>query len=101
MIVGGIEKQPSETFIIGIDFKFWLGVGETIQSAEVTAKNAATGANTTGTMLSGSPTISGSQVTHRLAAAGTPEDRHIVQFKITTSATNIYEDELAVSVKEY
>jgi len=101
MIIGAVEKQPSENFIIGIDFKDRLGVGETLATPTVTSKNAATGADSSSVILSGAATISGTQVLQRVIA-GTSEDRHIVQFKVTTSASpNAIEDELTLSVREY
>jgi len=100
MIIGAIEKQPTETDICGVEFKDRLGVGETLSVPTVTAKNAATGADSTAVVLSGAPTISGTQVLQRYIA-GTSEDRHVVQFRVTTSAGNLKEDELALSIREF
>ena len=47
MILGTIEKQPAETDICGIDFAARLGVGETIVTPTVTARNVDTGADST------------------------------------------------------
>jgi len=100
MIIGAIDKQPAETDVCGIDFKDRLGVGETLTTPTVTAKNAATGADSTAVVLQGAPTISGTQVRQRYIA-GTSEDRHIVQFRVTTSAANTKEDEISLGIREY
>ena len=100
MIIGTVEKQPAETDICGVEFNLRLGVGETLSVPTVTAKNAATGVDSTATVLQGAPTISGTQVLQRYIA-GTSEDRHILQFRVTTSAGNTKEDELSLGVREY
>jgi hypothetical protein len=100
MIEGAIEKQPAETFVIGIDFVDYLAVGETISTQTVTSINTATSLDSSGTFLSGAPGVSGSQVLQRIVA-GANGDRHIAQFRVTTSLGNTYEAEIAISVKEY
>ena len=96
---GYIEKEPSETFMAGIDFAPWLETGETISTATVTARNKATGADTTSTLLSGTAVIAGTKVTRRVVAGGDGEV-HILTVRATTSLTNTYESELAIEVRE-
>jgi hypothetical protein len=100
MIVGGVEKQPNEAFVIGISFAARLGVGETLATPTVTAKDATSGADTSGTVLSGSPSAASGVVTQKVhqGASGT---RHIVQFRVTTSAGNTLEDELSLTIHEH
>jgi hypothetical protein len=100
-ITGHVEKQPSETFIVGVDFSKELATGEMISTATVTARDARTGADTTATILAGSPTISGSQVTRRVAAAGVNGDRHILEFRVTTSNGNVFEAEIDLAIRSY
>lgn len=100
MIEGSVEKQPSETFLVGLDFASVLESEETITSQTVTSKNAVTGADSSSTFLSGIPAVDGSIVTQRILA-GSDGDVHIVQFRIGTSAANTYESELIASVREH
>jgi hypothetical protein len=99
MVFGAIRKQPPETFLVGIDFKNYLGVDETIVTPTVTAKNLATGANSSGDVLGDVPVVTGNQVTQRIVG-GADGERHRIQFRVTTSAANVYEGELDVSVVE-
>lgn len=101
MIIGTVQKQPGETFIIGMDFKNRLGIGETLSTPTVTSKNMATGADSTATLLSGAASISGTQVLQRVAPAGNSGERHNVQFRVTTSATNTLEDEITIWIQDY
>lgn len=100
MVQGTIPKHPAETFPVGLDFKNYLGAGETISTPTTTSKNLGTGADSSATFLSGASTVSGSQVTHRVIA-GTDGDRHRVKIRVTTSAGNTFQDELDVSVVEH
>ena len=81
-IIGGIDKQPFEIEIIGIDFKLRVG------------------AVTTGDVLSGDPVVAGTIVTQKVAA-GSSGTRHIVQFRVPTSAGRAVEDELSLTVQEH
>ena len=99
-VQGAVPKQPAETFPVGLDFKRYLGVGETLVTPTTTSKNLGTGADSTATFLQGSSAVVGSIVTHRIIA-GTDGDRHRVQIKVTTSAGNTFEDEIDVPVKAF
>ena len=99
-VQGTIPKQPSETFPVGLDFKNYLGVGETLVTPTTTSKNLGTGADSSATFLQGASTVVGGQVTHRIIA-GLDGDRHRVQIKVTTSAGNTFEHELDVAVREH
>lgn len=100
MIIGGIDKQPFEIEIIGIDFKLRVGAGETLSTPVVTARDEASGADTTGDVLSGDPVVAGTIVTQKVAA-GTSGTRHIVQFRVPTSTGRAVEDELTLTVQEH
>ena len=99
MIEGSVEKQPAETFLVGVDFAGHLATGETIIGQTVTARNEGTGEDTSATILTGSPVLAGAILSHRVAA-GTDGHRHIVQFRVNTSQANTYEAEIRVMVRE-
>lgn len=94
-------KQPAETWFVEIDFANELDVagGETITQRTVTAKNLTTGADSTGTFLSGGAQGTGTICRVRILG-GTPGETHRVQMRITTSSENVYEHELDVPVEE-
>lgn len=94
-------KQPYEEFPVDLNFAPRLAVGETIDPGPtVTARNAESGADTSGAFLAGSPTVSGSKVVQK-CRAGAAGERHIVTVRIVTSNANKYEGEIAVDVVEH
>src|SRR5574341_569379 len=100
MIVGTVEKQPSEIFPRTVDFANELASGETLSTATVTAHNAATGTDSSAQLLQGSPQISaGSKVTQTIKGGGDNE-HHVVQYRVTSSAGQTLEAELVVHVRE-
>jgi hypothetical protein len=99
MTLGLVTKEPAEVFPVTVDFKNELAAGETISAAAVTSTNRATGADTTGTIVTGAAGINGSQVSQRVQA-GASGEVHILQFRITTSASNVFEAEVGLSVQE-
>ncbi len=99
MILGGVAKQPAEVFTISVDFANDLAVGETVATKTVTARDAGTDADTSGTILSGSPSSSGSVITQKVAG-GASGDKHILTYRITTSAGDTFEAEVLLSVSE-
>ena len=99
MALGLVTKEPAEVFPVTVDFKNELAVGETIASADVTSKNELTGTDTTATIVTGAVAINGSQVAQRVQA-GASGERHVLQFRITTSASNVYEAEVGLVVQE-
>jgi hypothetical protein len=104
MILGTIDKDPVETYEIGIDFADRLLTGETVASTPaptVTSKNRLTGADSSATLLSGSPFITGTpatQVKQRIRA-GAAGERHLLTFTITTTLGNVYSDHAVVVVR--
>ncbi len=101
MIEGNISKQPAEKFPISLDFTKYLEAGETITSGAgttVTSKNKETGSSTTATLLSGTYAISGSKVIQTIHQ-GTDGEDHLVEFRITTSASKVYEGEICVLIR--
>lgn len=100
-IVGVTLKQPDETFPIAVDFAAVLDTAETISSATVTARVRSDDTDVTATLLTGSPSISGSVVTQQIDASGTSGVKYIIQYHITTSNANEYEDEVVLAVKEF
>ena len=96
---GTIVKQPYELFPIDVDFAARLVVGETISTKTVTARDASTQADTSGTVLVGGSSISGTKIVQKVQA-GAHGERHIVTFRIETSLANKYEADIQLTVRE-
>jgi len=92
------DKQPSEEFFIAIDFSDRLADGETISSKIVTAVNVATGIDTT-TVVINSSAIDGDDINIKVKA-GTSGEKHKITVQITTSGSNILEEEVIMHVIE-
>lgn len=99
MVLGAVSKQPAEVLTLSIDFTRDLVGGETISSAVVTVKNLATGADSSNTIKLGSHTTSGAVVS-QMVQAGTDGEDHRMQIRVTTSASNVYEHEIDLSIRE-
>ncbi len=99
MILGVHSKQPSETYLIYVDFVRRLQVGETISTQSITSKILPAGTDTTATMLQ-SPGISGTKLEVRLKAAGSDGEDHRVQFRATTNLGSVLEDEVDLHIRE-
>ena len=99
MIIGQIVKQPGEAFSLTVDFTAELAVAETVTGCVVTSRNYATGADTTSAFLTGAAGVATPKVSQK-CQAGAHGETHVVQFKATTSAANIYEHEVEVAVAE-
>lgn len=99
MIRGYAHKQPNEIFPINMDFANDLSTGESLSAPTVTSRNEQTGADTSATLLQGAALISGTKVAQTIKAGATGE-RHIVTFRVTTSASNTFEAEVKVTVEE-
>lgn len=93
-----ITKQPNEKYPVTIDFANWLTVGETISMKNVSAIDLATGQDATSSVIESSA-IDGTQV-RILCKAGTDRHDYEVTVRITTSAGNIYEEEVTMRVTE-
>lgn len=93
------QKQPAEVFPITVDFVNELSVGETIVTPVVTSKNSDTLVDTTTAICQGAPVATGSRVAQTIKA-GASGERHLIQFRITTSASNIFEAEVQLAVDE-
>jgi hypothetical protein len=93
-----IVKQPNETFPPTVDFKNRFKGAEAIATVTVTSKKVSDGSDSS-SLLSG-PTFSGSIAQVRLAAGvGTPNDDHIVQFRVTTTTGNTFEAEVRLAIR--
>ena len=101
MILGTVTKQPAETFKRYIDFarRLQTSPAEAVSSQAVSAKNKATGADATATLIS-EAAINGTKVEARLKAAGASGEDYIIQMRATTDLGNIYEDEFELNVRE-
>ena len=91
-------KQPSEIFPISIDFSRRLASGETISSKTVTAIIVSTSADATATVISSSAT-NGTAIDITVKA-GTTAVVYKITIKITSSASNVFEDEITMTVTE-
>lgn len=101
MILGSVAKQPSEILPVTIDFTAELATGETVVSAVVTSRNAATGVDSSATILSGGASVATPRVSQKVTA-GTSGDKHIITMLATTSASpiNKYEGEIELYIRE-
>ena len=99
MIVGTYHKQPEESDVVGINFDRWLSAGESITNATATARNARTGDDATPIVLSGAPTITGTQALVRVFG-GVSRTNYIVQLTISTSLAKTRQAEFQLAVKE-
>lgn len=90
-------KQPAEKFIISVDFSGRLASGESISTVSATSKNEITGADTTGTLLTGVATFLGGIVSQKIQG-GADGEKHLVTFQANTTASNILIDIVRVPV---
>jgi hypothetical protein len=99
MKVGYLEKQPGEIFPVWVDVKRELAAGESLTTVVVTARDAATGQDTSSVLLQGAAVIVETRAVQMLAG-GNVGDRHIVQFDLTTSAVPLYKAHIEVAIVE-
>jgi hypothetical protein len=95
-MAGEFPKQPSEAFTIAADFVNELATAETISSKTVTA--TLDGVDATSTVIASS-SISSSQVLV-FVQAGESGRSYLIKVKITTSASNTYELNIYMNVRE-
>ena len=100
MIVGQMVKEPGEEITVGIDFTEDLTTGETVDSAVVTSRHAATLSNTSGTFLSQAAAEIITPVVSKRCQGGAHGETHLVQIRVVTSLGNSYEHEVEVMVVE-
>jgi hypothetical protein len=101
--VGALTKQPHESEPVGIDFARWLDVGtdlvDTTPTKRVTAYNDATTLDSTSQVIGGSGTVESPRIAVRVIAGQTGQ-RHIVAYRVPTSAGDVLEAEVALSIEE-
>lgn len=91
------SKQPNEIFPVSMDFSNSLDTGETISSKSVIAYNA-TNEVVTSTIVAASSIVDNTvKVTVKDGTSGT---RYKITIRITTSNSNIYEEDIFMYVKE-
>ena len=93
-------KQPTDLFTVGANFSSELATGETITSKAVTSVNGATGASSTSTVIDVSGISSDALSILANMKAGIDGETHIIKFIATTSASNVYEKQVSMRVKE-
>lgn len=96
-----LDMQPFESFPISVDFspEFNL-LGDTIDDFTVTAKVRQSGDDASSDILEGSPSRSGHRIT-QIVKGGTPGVNYRIEFHVTgVVATNKFEAEVDILVKE-
>lgn len=91
------DKQPYEAYYVQFDFVSELGVGDSIESTVVTAKNGDT--DVTSTLTDSTPVISGTAV-KVWVRAGTTGITYVITCKIVTVNNEQYEAEADLIVLE-
>lgn len=90
-------KQPAETRKLEFDATKSLASGDTISSVSANIFSGDT--DVSATMISGSPTISGSKV-YITITGGTDGSTYWLRIRITTAAGELIEDDLKIFVKQ-
>src|SRR3972149_62722 len=97
MPLGYVTKQGAEIEAISVDFAKRLGSNETIASIQVKAFDGSTDVSTS--IMEGAPSFSGTIVTTRVKN-GTGGKRYNLQFLVTASSGNIYEEDVVLVIIE-
>ena len=98
-----ISKQPSETFIVGVDFSLLLASGETISAGASTCVEADTTDPESATTIMDAGSLQASadlQVLLVRISGGADGHVYKLSFRAGTSASNVYEQDLLVMVHE-
>ena len=92
MVLSKRRKTPTETFLVGAEFKNRLGQGETISTPTITSRKLSDNSDSTATFLQGAAQIdpSGTLVKRRILA-GADGDTHRVRYVVETNAGNTFE----------
>lgn len=89
-------KQPTEKYLIAVDYTTELATGETIASVTVTAYEVLTGTNVTSTVIDSTATTT--TLGKAVIKAGTSGKKYKITFVVTTSLGYILEDDLFMIV---
>ena len=96
-MLGWQYKQPAEKISVSVDFTNRMGTSETVSSQTVKAfDKAGTDVSTT---LVDSSSSSGKVITAVIKAAGTDGENYDLQFQVTGSSGNIYEEDVVLAVR--
>tara|TARA_R110000772_G_scaffold235182_3_gene346787 strand:- start:5938 stop:6249 length:312 start_codon:yes stop_codon:yes gene_type:complete len=99
-IVARYVKQPGEKLQYRMDYSCWLGIGETITGATVTAARVLPDSSA-GTLTIGGPYIAGaSDVVEYLLNFGEDGDEYLITIRATTTSVQTVEREVTLSVEE-
>ena len=96
MAINEFTKQPSEKYPVSIDFSNSLSSGEVINSINVVAVNVATNEDVTATIIDS--TNYDDDTVGITVKAGTNKDNYKITVKVTSSFTNVYEEDLFMNV---
>jgi hypothetical protein len=92
-----VQKYPVEVFLEQVDFTDVLNAGESISTADVTAKNARSGADTTTEMISGISIVVGDIIQYTLSG-GELDERYIVVASATLNNGQVIAQRVQVNV---
>lgn len=97
--MNAFTKQPAEAYTIGLEFAGKLPAGASLNSGIVAAFDP-TGADASGTVLSGtSATIAGTQALIKVQA-GTHGLAYRLRFRVTLSNADVLEEDILMQVTE-
>jgi hypothetical protein len=91
-----ITKSPIEKFPVYFNFSNDMIVGETISTKTLTCKNAATGVDSSATIVDSSAIASPDVKV--VVKAGTEDDEHQIQCIVSTDNGNIYQRDLLLQI---
>lgn len=98
-----VRKQPSETFIVGVDFSLLLASGETISTGASTCVEAdTTDPAAVVTIMDAGSLQATADLKSLLVRIAGGTDGHVykLSFRAATSADNVYEQDIFVLVAE-
>lgn len=93
------EKQPNESYTIGVEFANRLPFSATVSSGTVSAKDLSTGATDNSVLSSTTATISGTQARVKVLG-GTHQKNYKVTFAVTLSDSGVLEEDIEMRVRE-
>jgi hypothetical protein len=92
-----LTKSPAEKFPIYFNFQTDMVVGETIATKTLTCKSAATGVDSSATIIDSSAIVSPDVIV--IVKAGTEDDEHLIQCVVMTSNGNTYQRDLLLRIQ--
>jgi hypothetical protein len=97
---GSFFKQPSEQFVVGMDFALALPSGATVSSAVVAVQDMADATDTTTAMLVSATATIATAVAKVTLKAGTAGHVYNMRFRATLSTGDTLEEDATLSVQQ-